>query len=734
MAAQSQVAAAYVAIRAMTDLLAQDFARGRQIAMAGVGLITDAVGKLMIKGFAGIFGVLGSVFTLQLGGLVNTAGGIAEGALGKLGAFVGGAIRVAGGFAAVLTGVIGGLAAGAVGLLGSALSVIPLGIGSLLSGVANVAAGLLATVAGMVSGFVSSVAGTLGRVAGMVGEAAGSVVGRLAGLAASVLDSVLGPIQRALASNPLDFGRWVQGAIGMEINVARLNAIFQRFGETSGYTAAQLQVMARNMAANRELFSTGDAFRAMGELARFAPQLRGDLVELTTRVLPGLAAMMNGDLPDAARVLAMAMEHPERAFRSMRAAGISFSLAQQAALREAAHAASQTGDMAEVQAAILGHVAAAVRGQAAAMADTTQGQLNRLRNSWDDMGRSIGRALLPVVRLIADFMVPLIEGFSSGIVSFVRDAAGGVRSFTEVASQWIRENRATIVQWGAEAAAIVRAVAVAIRDVFVWLGSAVAGLFGGMDVSAAGLADGVTGALRVIRTAAENLPLTFQIVVGNIRGFFTQLFVFLKGQWEVLTEIIALKFQAMLEKMKAFVYRSAILSALVFGELNVPTREFRAGAADEEAARLNRRIRTITEYNASQDNFADAGRSPAVAAIRENTAALEADFRARMSDGGPYGRFVAAAIARATGAATGAYVPLPVGGPANVALPAGAQPKLETVGLAELYKSIQKDLGGGSEQLRLMGANLDALRDNGGVLRDMRDGINRLGERPAVFG
>ena len=204
---------------------------------------------------------------------------------------------------------------------------------------------------------------------------------KLKGQVTGVTDQ-FGKLNAALVATGLTavFAAAKKAAEESEVATRRLEAVIRATGNASGYTGAQLGVMADNLARMTQF--DDEAFRtATATILRFG-DVSGKQLERTLKLSADLAAFMGSDLPNAAETLGKAIAAPSQGMdRLQRSVGY-FTEAQKAAIK----AMDEGGDRLGAQNALLDILQGKIGGTAEVM---NQG----LTRATKDLTKAIGELL-----------------------------------------------------------------------------------------------------------------------------------------------------------------------------------------------------------------------------------------------------------------------------------------------------------------------------------------------------
>lgn len=472
-------------------------------AYAGVGALSALLyGSATVA--AGVAGSIGTAFKFAWEGIkdgARAAGGIISGAFSAVTGIMSGLVGVISGVASGIAGAFTGIFSGVVGLIG---------------GIANVISGLAAGLAGILSAALGGVKDLVEGILTVLGNVASSAISLLARTIGSVLNPALG----ALSADLTDWGRWIEGAMQGETVMARLTVLLRAQGGAAGWTAEQLDQMARKM-AEAGTNGLGQIRQAELVLARFG-NVRGLQFAGALEGARQLSALLGTDMVSAAQTLGRALENPEHGMQALRRAGVILSDNE----RHMVQWAAKSGDVVGAQNVILGKLAQ-MGNVAGAVADTTEGHVNRLRLTWESVGGAIGKAMLPVATIIVDFLQPIVQGFAESMKAFFGGVAESGQGLLANARTWIAANQDTLIGWGRMIGDTLSTIITIIRDGFVGAAVYVTTAFGvsgeSIQATMAALPGIITRVLSVIKAALSNLPLMWDLLKAGADIAFNQI-------------------------------------------------------------------------------------------------------------------------------------------------------------------------------------------------------------------
>lgn len=168
--------------------------------------------------------------------------------------------------------------------------------------------------------------------------------------------------------------------------------------------------------------------------------VQGEVFDRTIQSAADLSTVLGTDLESTTLQLGKAIQDPILGISALGRAGIQFTEDQ----KEVIKSLVETGDIAAAQAIILNEVEQEVGGAAAAVAQTTTGQVTQLQNAIGDIKEEIGEELLPaqigaleLQQTFTEVLLRLVRGF----ITFVNVIRG--------IPEFLRENRVEFLLLGA---------------------------------------------------------------------------------------------------------------------------------------------------------------------------------------------------------------------------------------------------------------------------------------------
>ena len=190
----------------------------------------------------------------------------------------------------------------------------------------------------------------------------------------------------------------------MERQQLRTEALLKATGNAVGFTAGELDKMARSVALNT-LASTEEVRDAQSVLMTFKSVSRETFTE-AIGLSQDMATVFGGDAKTAALQLGKALEEPTKGISALRRSGVSFTESQKEMIRSM----EDTGRVADAQQIILDQLKDQVGGAAASEAGGLAGSADTLGQRWEELLESLGKT-----RVIGGTAQAALDGLSSAM-------------------------------------------------------------------------------------------------------------------------------------------------------------------------------------------------------------------------------------------------------------------------------------------------------------------------------
>ena len=243
--------------------------------------------------------------------------------------------------------------------------------------------------------------GALGDVAGV-----GGAGGALGGLTDSLteLAGASGGAAAAVGLAVGALGMSVSAAADAQVVTAETESILGSLGDTAVVTGDHIAELSQRVMEYSGF--SDEAVQAGANTLLMFDNIRS--AEVFDRAIEGaadLARRMNTDVPNAARLLGMALQDPEAGMARLRRAGITLSDAQ----KDQVASFMAVGDTAAAQEVILESLEDRIGNLAEDYGETLSGGVDRAKESMDELAESTGQALLPAMESLTDVAGPLSD-------------------------------------------------------------------------------------------------------------------------------------------------------------------------------------------------------------------------------------------------------------------------------------------------------------------------------------
>jgi hypothetical protein len=463
-----------------------------------VHLVGDAAGKILKQA-----GDAAKWVGSQMGTAIKSVAGSVGDVLNFIpivGPFLGGAVKMVGSVVAKGVELVGDVIGNTLSVLGGMVTKIGDLAAGAIKGVTDLAAGLARTIIPLAGGMIG---GLIEKVGGGISSGVGETI-----------NAIMNPVKQAMGNSLKDLDLWIDRAIVMEAEAARLENSLKLTGNAAGFTAEELKKMAKSSIGGGGMFGNEEALKAMTILSGpGGPQ--GDMLIRASKAAQDLAAKMGGDLPGAANTLMHALTNPEVGVRQLRRA-LMLTHEETLGMKQAME---QIPDTAGKMAYMLGIVEKRTLGMADALGATTQGKLMKLRSAWMSIGDGIGEVLEPLTGIVASVANVIVGIFAGGVNPTLAEFAETTKGWAKSVDEFLTNNKETFQLWGG-----------IVKDIFANIGELIregfGALFGNLDGGKAQsfwdtFKQGVTDALRVMKQLTSSWE-TMQDVGGIAWDFIKE--------------------------------------------------------------------------------------------------------------------------------------------------------------------------------------------------------------------
>ena len=224
-------------------------------------------------------------------------------------------------------------------------------------------------------------------------------------------------------------------------NMAQLDAVLTSTGGKAGWTKEQALALADALSAGSGLsMATDDAILAGQNLMLTFTNIGADVFPGAMQAAIDMAQAMGQDVSSASMMLGKALNDPVAGLGKLSKAGVQFTKEQQDMIK----AMVAAGDTAGAQAIMIAELGVQFGGSASAAAQTFEGRMMMLQESFNNVKQSVGEALMPILMRLMTFLASpdvmgAIQAISEGLVAGI---GGGVEFLLPLIIQtidWIKQ-------------------------------------------------------------------------------------------------------------------------------------------------------------------------------------------------------------------------------------------------------------------------------------------------------
>lgn len=243
--------------------------------------------------------------------------------------------------------------------------------------------------------------GSMADAAGIGGGAVGGLTGELSGLLGASTAATAG---LAAVAGGLAFS--VDAAMEAQVVGAETQSMLDSLGVSAVTSADHIAEMSQRIMEYSGF--SDEAVQSAGNTLLMFDQIDDEATfDRALESSADLARRMGTDVPQAARMLGMAMQDPESGMNRLRRAGVVLSDAQ----KDQISSFMAVGDAAAAQAVILDALEAKIGNVAEDYGQTLPGQIDILKEEIGNLAEEIGGSLLPALEGIVDFTSVSVDQF-----------------------------------------------------------------------------------------------------------------------------------------------------------------------------------------------------------------------------------------------------------------------------------------------------------------------------------
>lgn len=259
----------------------------------------------------------------------------------------------------------------------------------------------------LADGFIAKSADKINKETEKLGAGAGHAFSTALGVAAG--QALYAGLRNVISSAGNFIKQGLLSAQDAQATSRRLEQVARNAGIAIGYQTDRIkeyaEALSRKISVDQSSVEATQAqLLTFSRVASTAEQA-GGAFDRATAAAYDMAANGFGSAETAAEALGRALQNPVAGMGQLARAGVQLTDSQ---IKQVKSLVSW-GKYAEAQEIILRAVEDAIGGAAEASVTATQ----KMSRAWNDLGESIGRAVLPAVEGFADFITPIIDKFSA---------------------------------------------------------------------------------------------------------------------------------------------------------------------------------------------------------------------------------------------------------------------------------------------------------------------------------
>lgn len=208
--------------------------------------------------------------------------------------------------------------------------------------------------------------------------------------------------------------------------MAQTDAVIKSTGGAAGYTAVQIHEMAA--ALQQSTTYSDESIQSAENLLLTFRSIGSDVFPQTTQAVLDMSTALNQDLKSSAIQLGKAMQDPLVGLTALRRVGVSFTADQVTLIKSLV----ATNDLLGAQKIILKEVTTEFGGSAAAATETFAGQLEQLKNQFNDIQEKVGQALIPVLDELLSLAKRLTPVIGDTLVAAFQTLADQIQGANDV--------------------------------------------------------------------------------------------------------------------------------------------------------------------------------------------------------------------------------------------------------------------------------------------------------------
>jgi phage-related protein len=216
------------------------------------------------------------------------------------------------------------------------------------------------------------------------------------------------------------FGVGIKSLAENEALMAQTEAVLKSTGNAANVTADEVLGLANEISGYsgvaHESILEGQNMLLTFTNVRNEVGEGNDVFDQATRILTDMSVATGQDMKSAAVQLGKAINDPIKGIAALNRVGVQFTKEQEEQIKTLV----ESGDVMEAQKIILAELETQFGGSAEAAGDTFQGQINKLKNSFEEVARSLAAFLIPILSTLG--------GWLQSLTNWFRNLSPGVRA------------------------------------------------------------------------------------------------------------------------------------------------------------------------------------------------------------------------------------------------------------------------------------------------------------------
>ena len=198
-----------------------------------------------------------------------------------------------------------------------------------------------------------------------------------------------------------------------EVLMAQTEAVIKSTGGAANQSAGEVFDLANKISAYsgmaHESIVEGENMLLTFKNIRNEAGEGNDIFDQSTKILADMSVAMGTDMKSGAIQLGKALNDPVAGISALSRVGITFTDEQKEMIKSMVEA----GDTADAQRVILAELESQFGGSAAAAGDTMTGQMNIMKNSFEQMARTLAQIVMPILSQLGRWLQSALNWFNN---------------------------------------------------------------------------------------------------------------------------------------------------------------------------------------------------------------------------------------------------------------------------------------------------------------------------------